>query len=154
MTSKHLSIAISASLLCGWLTFQVVHAAEPDAAPAPAVTAPAADAAAQALTPTASAPTATAGAAQATPAAAATPNAASASAASSTTAAAKPTAATGDDEIVCKKQDVFGSRVRKTKICRTKREWQMEAEAARDFTKGINKGSSPGPGGEALPVGG
>jgi hypothetical protein len=137
-------VAISASLLCGGQSFQAATAAEPDAAPV-ATAAPAADAAARAVgTAETAAP-----AAQAAPAAAA-----KAEAATATAASAKPAAATGDDEIVCKKQDVFGSRVRKTKICRTKREWQMEAQAAKDYTKGINKGSAPGPGGEGLPTGG
>jgi len=152
MTSKTIFLAISASLLCGWLSFQSALAAEPDAAPAPAATTPAASAAAQAATPPVSPAESAVNAAQGAPAAAARTEATSAAA--STAASAQPAAGTGDDEIVCKKQDVFGSRVRKSKVCRTKKEWQMESQAAKDYTKGINKGSSPGPGGEALPVGG
>jgi hypothetical protein len=145
MTRRNIFVAIGTSLLCGWLSVAV--AAEPEAAPAAA--APAAHAAAQAAAPAASATDSPATAVQ--NAAAARTEAVSAG---TPTAAATQPATSGDDEIVCKKQEVFGSRVRKTKICRTKREWQMESQAAKDYTKGINKGSSPGPGGEALPVGG
>ena len=150
MTSKTIFVALSASLLYGWLSIPVAVAVEPDAAPAPAAAAPAASAATQAATPAASTTDSPATAAQNAAAA----KTESTSAAASTAASAKPAAATGDDEIVCKKQEVFGSRVRKTKICRTKREWQMESQAAKDYTKGINKGSSPGPGGQGLPTGG
>lgn len=154
MTSRNFVAVVSASLLCGWLSFQVAAAAEPEAAQAPAATAPAADAAAQAVMPATSTASSPAAAVQSAPAAAAAaPNAASAAAPAAAAAAAQP-AATGDDQVICKTTEVFGSRVRKTKICRTKKEWQMEAQAAKDYTKGINKGSSPGPGGEALPVGG
>lgn len=128
MTHVNLIKSISASLFCGWLAFQVVNAAEPSTAPASAATAPAAAAvvAAPSQTDSAAAPT---------------------------VAAAQPTPKPGD-EIICKKENVLGSRVRKVQVCRTKKEWQLEAQAAKDFTKGIDKGTAPQPGGQALPTGG
>jgi hypothetical protein len=142
MTNKYLIVAISAVLMVGLPSFQAPLAAEPSAAATPA------------------APPPTDAAATAAPAANAAPVApASASASeshSAATAATTGTQAAADpgDEIVCKKQDIFGSRVRKSKVCRTKKEWQMESQAAKDYTKGVSKGSAPGPGGETLPAGG
>jgi hypothetical protein len=148
MTSNNYFVAIAAGLLCGWLSLQGAVAAEPDVAPA----APAVSAATQTAAPAASTKAdATTAVQDAAPAAGvATPKADSAAA----TAAAVQPATNGDDEIVCKKQDVFGSRVRKSQVCRTKKEWQMESQAAKDYTKGVSKGSAPAPGGETLPTGG
>jgi hypothetical protein len=121
MTHQNFINAISAFLVCGWLSCQVANAAEQNAAAAPA-----ADAAAQArvVVP----PKADSAAAEITP--------------------------NPDDAIICKKEDVLGSRVRKAKVCRTKKEWQIEAQAAKDFIKGIDKGTAAQPGGETLPSGG
>ena len=130
MTHQNVIKAISVILVCGWLPFQIASAAEPNVASA--ATAQAADAVAPA--PVATPPTPASEAAQTLAAAPSTPN--------------------PDDEIICKKIEVFGSRVRKSKLCRTRKEWKLEAQAAKDFTKGIDKGTSAQPGGEALPTGG
>jgi len=151
MTSNKYFVAISAGLLGGLLALQAVVAAEPESAPA-APAAAAASAATPAPTPAASAPADVGAAVQgAVPAPAATSKADNAAAATAATAQPAPNK---DDEIVCKKQDVFGSRVRKSQVCRTRKEWQMESQAAKDYTKGINKGSAPAPGGDTLPTGG
>ena len=141
MTNKYLIVAISAVLLGGLPSFQAPLAAEPSAAATPA--APPTDAAA--------APAASAAPVAPAPAAASESHSAAtaATAATATQAAADP-----GDEIVCKKQDVFGSRVRKSKVCRTKKEWQMESQAAKDYTKGVSKGAAPAPGGDTLATGG
>lgn len=130
MTHQNFISALSAILICGWLSFQIANAAEPNVSAA--AMAPAADAVAPA--PVATPPTIDSAAAQTLAAAPSTPN--------------------PDDEIICKKVEVFGSRVRKSKLCRTKKEWKLEAQAAKDFTKGIDKGTAAQPGGESLPTGG
>ncbi len=134
MTHQNFINAIAVLVVGGWLPFQIANAAEPDAASAAtatpaaaaAATAPAADAVAPA--PVATAPKAENATAQTTP--------------------------NPDDEIICKKIDVFGSRVRKAKMCRTRKEWQLESQAAKDYSKGVDKGTSMQPGGQALPTGG
>lgn len=68
--------------------------------------------------------------------------------------AAKPeAAATMDDPVICKKIDVTGSRVRKEKICRTKSQWAGDTKAAKDFVRGVDRGTASQPGGEGLPIG-
>lgn len=134
MTHQNFISAIAVIVVGGWLPFQVACAAEPNAASA-------------ATTTTAAAATAAAPAADAvTPAPVAT-----APKAESATAQTTPNP---DDEIICKKIDVFGSRVRKAKLCRTRKEWNLEAQAAKDYTKGVDKGTAAQPGGQALPTGG
>jgi len=130
MTHQNFINVISAGLFCGWLTLQVANAAEPSAAAASAVTPPAAGAQAPVAAPM-----------QAD------------NAAAPTAAAALPTP-NPDDTIVCKKEDVLGSRVRKVKVCRTKKEWRQESQSAKDFAKGIDKGSAAQPGGDTLSSGG
>jgi hypothetical protein len=58
-----------------------------------------------------------------------------------------------DDPVICKKIDVTGSRVRKEKICRTKSQWVADTKAAKDFVKGVERGTASQPGGEGLPTG-
>lgn len=60
----------------------------------------------------------------------------------------------GDNEIVCKKIQVTGSRVRKEKVCKSQREWREIAAAARAMMKRNDRKSSTQPGGESLIPGG
>lgn len=129
MTHQNFVKAISAGLVCGWLSCHLANAAEPNAAPA---TVPAAETVAPAPV-------------------GVSPKADSVPAPTPAVAGSTPDP---DDEIICKKEDVFGSRVRRVKVCRTKKEWQLEAQGAKDFTKGIDKGTAPQPGGQTLPTGG
>jgi hypothetical protein len=59
-----------------------------------------------------------------------------------------------DDPVVCKRVQVTGSRVRKTKVCRPESEWRRTAEEAQAMMKKIERKSSPGVGGETLQPGG
>ncbi len=69
--------------------------------------------------------------------------------------AAKAVAAAEDDDpIICKKQPVTGSRVRKEKICKPRSSWAADTKAAKDFLKSIERGTQGQPGGESLPAGG
>jgi hypothetical protein len=120
-----------------------LQAAEPQAAPLPAATTPAPTATAEAPPVAASAPAATAPAGSPQPGeGAAQPQAVDGAAAPA--AATKP-ATSDDDVIVCKQVEVFGSRVRRGKLCRTKKEWEMESQSAKDFSKAIQKGSATQP---------
>ena len=54
-------------------------------------------------------------------------------------------AANDDDTVVCKRQEDTGSRVRRTKICKTKAEWSAAEKGAQDTLRGIQqKGVQPG----------
>jgi len=124
--------------------FQGLTAAEPEAAPAPAtataVESPAAEAPPAAdIAPATAAPT---GQPQADANAVKPPS--TEEAAVPTAKAAQP-ATSDDDAIICKQVEVFGSRVRRGKLCRTKKEWQMETQSAKDFSKAIQKGSATQP---------
>ena len=64
-------------------------------------------------------------------------------------AASAPSAASApaEDKLICRKYDVIGSLVKKTKVCRTKAEWvriraTMDDEVER--LKGPNPGNQPG----------
>lgn len=64
-----------------------------------------------------------------------------------------PPAAQDDGEkVICKRIEDTGSRVRKTKVCHTKAEWDAKEKGAQDTLRGIQqKGVQPG--GESLQPG-
>ena len=67
-------------------------------------------------------------------------------------AAATAAVADEDDTVVCKKIQDTGSRVRRTKVCKTKSEWNAAEKGAQDTMRGIQqKGVQPG--GESLQPG-
>jgi hypothetical protein len=138
------AVAVAVLLYGGSGMCQGLAPAEPEAAPVPATVTAAERAAVDAPPAAVIAPTdaAPAGQSQADAIAAQPP---------STEAAAVPTgkeakpAASDDDAVICKQVEVFGSRVRRGKLCRTKKEWEMEAQSAKDFSKAIQKGSATQP---------
>lgn len=54
------------------------------------------------------------------------------------------------EEVVCRQFDVTGSRVLKQRVCKTRREWTHDNELAQEYMRGIERGASTQPGGEAL----
>jgi hypothetical protein len=54
------------------------------------------------------------------------------------TAATAATTAS-DDEVVCKKLPVTGSRVQKEKVCKTKSEWRSESESTKSAMRDIER---------------
>ncbi|BCW90257.1 hypothetical protein sos41_34250 [Alphaproteobacteria bacterium SO-S41] len=59
--------------------------------------------------------------------------------------AATAAAAEEEDTVVCKKIQDTGSRVRRTKVCKTKSEWNAAEKGAQDTMRGIQqKGVQPG----------
>lgn len=143
--------AVLAGLLCGGLAmFQGLAAAEPEVAPVPATIPSGERAIAEPPSPDASPLAAIAPTGQpVSDATAVQPPAvepAAAPPATTTHPSTKAqTSASDDDTIVCKKIEVFGSRVRKGQLCRTKKEWRMESESAKDYSKAIQKGSATQP---------
>jgi hypothetical protein len=69
-------------------------------------------------------------------------------------AAAANTPQAGDDEIVCKKIQMTGTRLRKGKVCKSQKEWRELANSARDMMKRNDRKRSTQPGGETLIGGG
>lgn len=59
-----------------------------------------------------------------------------------------------NDPVVCKRMAVTGSRVKKEKVCRPQSQWGRDADRAKEFMKGMERGGSRGVGGESLPAGG
>jgi hypothetical protein len=51
----------------------------------------------------------------------------------------------GEDEIVCKRVEETGSRLKSRKICRTESEWKAMRDGAKDFMKDVDKGASTQP---------
>lgn len=63
------------------------------------------------------------------------------------TETAPPVEATADEgeKVVCKRIEDTGSRVRKTKVCHTKAEWDAQEKGAQETLRGIQqKGVQPG----------
>jgi hypothetical protein len=60
----------------------------------------------------------------------------------------------GDEEIVCKKIQMTGTRLRKGKVCKSQKEWRELANSARDVMKRNDRKRSTQPGGETLIGGG
>jgi len=146
MNTRHLFATILVGLLhAGLPVVQDAAASEPDAVPMPAPASAVPNPTAEVPAPQAGPPTDTDApieGPQSSVTAVKTPAAAEGTVLQP--AAAQP--APGDDEaVVCKQVEVFGSRVRRGKLCRTKKEWQMETQAAKDFSKAIQKGSATQP---------
>ena len=49
------------------------------------------------------------------------------------------------DEIVCKRVEETGSRLKSRKICKTESEWKAQRDGAKDFMKDVDRASSTQP---------
>jgi hypothetical protein len=82
----------------------------------------------------------------ANPAPAAAKNATPAAAPGGTPAAAAVAStaaqAADADQTICRRVDVLGSRVRKEKVCKTKKEWELYEISKRETLRGIDRGAS------------
>jgi hypothetical protein len=58
------------------------------------------------------------------------------------------------DPVVCRKMDVFGSRVRKQKVCMTRSEWANQKDETQRALRDANRRNSTQPGGESLQTSG
>lgn len=59
-----------------------------------------------------------------------------------------------ENPVVCKRVAVTGSRVKREKICKTQREWDVYNQRAKEFMRGVERGGSHQPGGQGLSSGG
>ncbi len=48
-----------------------------------------------------------------------------------------------DNEVICRTEDETGSRLRKKKICMTRKEWLSSAQDAQDATSGLQRSGVP-----------
>jgi hypothetical protein len=55
------------------------------------------------------------------------------------------------EEVICKRQPVTGTRVRKVKVCRSKAEWAAESRQIKEALRSNERNTSTGPGGQVLP---